>query len=248
MLVAATQATPSTSRYVARALRSSPSAAPHGMNVVPPHHHLRPCSSWAPTTPRHLQQCRPLAQSSMGLRPALAVSPGETSRARIPTHHSIPLRTVSSSQRHQAASSSAAASRYQQRDLPPLPPSKRPIILAFLAFSIISWSAFTLYAMNAERASSSAFRSALTAVKEDSRVNKVLGGDPIKADVKWWAGGKVWVNGSVNLMQGKVDISFRVKGDRGESSVKRRASMHVQRIEAQFALFFSSHILYRSFL
>ncbi|PWN19332.1 hypothetical protein BCV69DRAFT_284474 [Microstroma glucosiphilum] len=110
----------------------------------------------------------------------------------------------------------------QGRALPTLP-SRTPKLLLLALFSVISWSAFTLYAMNAERASSSAFRSVLSQLKDDHRVQEFLGGEkgerPIKGDVKWYAGGKVWVGGTVNMMQGRIDVTFGIKGEKDTATV-----------------------------
>lgn len=116
------------------------------------------------------------------------------------------------------------ATTQEQRPLPTLP-SRRPVYIGLILFSLISWTAFTLYAMNIERSSSSAFRSVLATVKEDERVRSLLGEDEmgkmgVREEKKWWAGGRVWVKGTVNMMQGRIDISFRIKGPGSEYSIE----------------------------
>lgn len=89
------------------------------------------------------------------------------------------------------------------------------MILATIAFAIASWTGFTLYATNLERLSSSAFRSCLGQVREDDRIKEMVG-EVVRVDQKWYLGGKPWVKGTINMMQGRVDVSFRVKGEKGE--------------------------------
>ncbi|PWN26483.1 hypothetical protein BDZ90DRAFT_233117 [Jaminaea rosea] len=118
------------------------------------------------------------------------------------------------------SSSSSASARPPptQRPLPSLPPrSRRPLIICtLLVLSIASWGTFTSLAMNDERANSSAFRSALNMVRDSPRVRELLkveGGEAVTTKKEWWLapyGGGVWVGGSVNMMQGKCDVMFRV--------------------------------------
>jgi len=44
-------------------------------------------------------------------------------------------------------------------------------------------------------------------------------GDGVKPERKWWLGGEPWIDGAINLLQGNVDVSFRVRGSKGAGTV-----------------------------
>lgn len=52
-------------------------------------------------------------------------------------------------------------------------------------------------------------------MKDDERVQALVG-EIVRVDQKWYLGGNPWVDGKISMMQGKVDLSFRVKGEKGE--------------------------------
>ncbi|KDN48204.1 DUF1783-domain-containing protein [Tilletiaria anomala UBC 951] len=98
----------------------------------------------------------------------------------------------------------------------PIIPDRRPIFAAAALVVVTIWTAFASYATNKERLSSSVFRSVLTQIKDSDNVNEALG-SPVLLEPSIL--GDPWVAGSVNMMQGKVDISFRVKGPRSSGTV-----------------------------
>lgn len=110
-----------------------------------------------------------------------------------------------------------------------------PFILAFAALGVSGWAAFLLVAMNQERLSSSVVRQILQTAREDKALQVALG-DAIRFEPTWYLNGDPWISGSVcvsfvvyfivvsiliwrvsqiNLPQGNVDVSFRLKGHRG---------------------------------
>ncbi|KAN0066280.1 cytochrome oxidase assembly protein 1 [Thecaphora frezii] len=89
--------------------------------------------------------------------------------------------------------------------------NRKPVFILAALIAIGSWSAFAAFATNKERLSSSVFKSALIQLKDSSEVQAALG-DPIMLVPSTF--GDPWVSGSVNMMQGRVDMSFRVQGRR----------------------------------
>ncbi|KAG9308390.1 cytochrome oxidase complex assembly protein 1-domain-containing protein [Chiua virens] len=107
--------------------------------------------------------------------------------------------------------------RPPHNDLPQI--QKRwPFILAFAALGVSGWAAFLLVAMNQERLSSSVVRQILQTAREDKGLQAALG-DAIRFEPTWYLNGDPWINGSINLPQGNVDVSFRLKGHRGSGTL-----------------------------
>ncbi|CCL99988.1 uncharacterized protein FIBRA_02013 [Fibroporia radiculosa] len=97
-----------------------------------------------------------------------------------------------------------------QRDLPPLQ-RKWPIVLVFGSVGVGAWVAFLTWSHNQERLSSSVVRQIMETVRESPELSEVLG-EAIRPEPVWWLNGDPWINGAIHLMQGNIDLSFRVKG------------------------------------
>jgi len=108
-------------------------------------------------------------------------------------------------------------SRPQPRDLPPYRRAW-PGILAVCIGGVSAWAAFLAYAANQERLSSSAMRRVLSDLRDSEDVRAVLG-NAVRPEPTWYLNGSPWVHGSVKMLQGNIDISFRVKGDKGAGTV-----------------------------
>jgi cytochrome c oxidase assembly factor 1 len=67
--------------------------------------------------------------------------------------------------------------------------------------------------IDTERLASSVMRSVTFQLRHHTEVAKLLG-DNVKLETPWW-GGDPWVAGSVNTMQGRVDLKFRITGTTG---------------------------------
>ncbi|KAF8447308.1 cytochrome oxidase complex assembly protein 1-domain-containing protein [Boletus edulis BED1] len=93
-----------------------------------------------------------------------------------------------------------------------------PFILAFAALGVSGWAAFLLVAMNQERLSSSVVRQILKAAREDKALQAAMG-DAIRFEPTWYLNGDPWISGSINLPQGNVDVSFRLKGHKGSGTL-----------------------------
>jgi hypothetical protein len=132
------------------------------------------------------------------------------------------------------------ASRPYARHRPGLPQPKSFKIpgLLFILFSIGSWTAFTLHATNRERLSSSVLKNIMEKIKDDQRLERRLGSG-IGLERKMLLAGDPWINGSVNMMQGKVDMSFRVKGSKGELEAGASRSNDVLLLTTGSSLFSS---------
>ena len=57
-------------------------------------------------------------------------------------------------------------------------------------------------------------RRVLSELRESEDVRTVLG-DAVRPEPTWYLNGSPWVSGSVKMLQGNIDISFRVKGHKG---------------------------------
>ncbi|KAI0253599.1 cytochrome oxidase complex assembly protein 1-domain-containing protein [Lactifluus subvellereus] len=108
-------------------------------------------------------------------------------------------------------------SRPQPRDLPPYRRAW-PGLLAVCVGGVGAWAAFLAYAANQERLSSSAMRRVLSELRENGDVRAVLG-DAVRPEPAWYLNGSPWVYGSVKMLQGNIDISFRIKGHKGAGTV-----------------------------
>jgi len=86
------------------------------------------------------------------------------------------------------------------------------------ALGLSAWGAFLLYAMNQERLSSSVVQQIISRLKLEPRLLPALG-QSIRFEPQWWAFGDPYISGAVNLLQGNVDVSFRVQGSRGKGTV-----------------------------
>ncbi|KAH0826899.1 cytochrome oxidase complex assembly protein 1-domain-containing protein [Lanmaoa asiatica] len=104
--------------------------------------------------------------------------------------------------------------RPSSRDDLPQIQKRWPFILAFAALGVSGWAAFLLVAMNQERLSSSVVRQVLQTAREDKALQVALG-DAIRFEPTWYLNGDPWISGSINLPQGNVDVSFRLKGHQG---------------------------------
>ncbi|WWC97032.1 hypothetical protein V866_003909 [Kwoniella sp. B9012] len=102
------------------------------------------------------------------------------------------------------------------RDLPKIR-NKLPFVIA-LGLLGLGWGAFLLHATNAERLASSVLRQVTFQLRNSKEVISVLG-ENVRLVENWWALGQPWISGTINLMQGRVDLSFRVKGDKGAGTV-----------------------------
>ncbi|KZO93771.1 hypothetical protein CALVIDRAFT_539684 [Calocera viscosa TUFC12733] len=72
--------------------------------------------------------------------------------------------------------------------------------------------------MNAERLSSSVVQQLSSRLKLDPRLVPVLG-ERVRLEPRWWALGEPYISGAVNLLQGNVDVSFRIQGSRGKGTL-----------------------------
>jgi hypothetical protein len=57
-------------------------------------------------------------------------------------------------------------------------------------------------------------RRVLSELRDSEDVRAVLG-DAVRPEPTWYLNGSPWVSGSVKMLQGNIDVSFRVKGHRG---------------------------------
>ncbi|KAL0252386.1 hypothetical protein I308_101777 [Cryptococcus tetragattii IND107] len=92
-----------------------------------------------------------------------------------------------------------------------------PFVIA-LGLLGLGWGLFVLHATNSERLSSSVLRQATFQLRNSKEVIALLG-ENVRLVDEWWALGSPWISGTINLMQGRVDLSFRIKGSKGAGTV-----------------------------
>ncbi|CBQ67675.1 conserved hypothetical protein [Sporisorium reilianum SRZ2] len=140
----------------------------------------------------------------------------------------------------QPSSSTAAPARSNVSARPtfirskPLPhvPNTLPALAAFTIAALASWAAFTLYATNKEKLSSSIFKSVVSQVKNSPQVSALLScdqGATVVLKRETLLGGTPKVNGAVNMMQGRVDLSFKIHAAHDE---RRTATVYFTSIRA----------------
>lgn len=109
-------------------------------------------------------------------------------------------------------SSGPLLSRLPNRSLPSVPKSYT-WLKTFPAFIIvITLSSLAIF--NYQKSSSSTVNSILYALRTNETAREVLG------DEIYFASKVPWIRGELNPMQGRIDISFWVKGRRGMGRVK----------------------------
>lgn len=105
----------------------------------------------------------------------------------------------------------------EARELPQLK-SRWGLYALATALGLGAWGAFLLHATNAERLSSSVLRQVTYSLRNSDDVRRVLG-DRVHYAPNWWGFGEPWISGTVNLMQGKVDLKFRIQGTQQQATV-----------------------------
>jgi len=100
----------------------------------------------------------------------------------------------------------------------PLQKRRWPLVTAFIAAGIAGWAVFLLVVANQEKLSSSVVRQIMRTIKENKELKEVLG-DAIRPQPEWWLNGDPWIEGAINMMQGNVDVSFRLKGHQGSGTL-----------------------------
>ncbi|OCH93871.1 DUF1783-domain-containing protein [Obba rivulosa] len=108
-------------------------------------------------------------------------------------------------------------SRPQPRDLPPLRRTW-PTVAVLSLVGVGAWVLFLTYTANQERLSSSVMQRVLASVRASPELRDVLG-EAIRPVPEWWLNGDPWVHGEIRLMQGNVDLSFRVKGSKDSGTL-----------------------------
>lgn len=135
---------------------------------------------------------------------------------------SFPRRTASTSASPSSVTGGAPSpppppSRPYARTRPALPVVRsfyRPAILLSLALTLGTWSAFTLHATNKERLSSSVVKNIVDHIRQDRDIERLMG-DNVQLERSTYLLGDPWIRGNINMMQGRVDIKFRLKGQKG---------------------------------
>ncbi|KAG9090254.1 hypothetical protein FS749_000701 [Ceratobasidium sp. UAMH 11750] len=107
--------------------------------------------------------------------------------------------------------------RPQPKELPVIR-SRAPALIALGILGVSAWAGFIIYATNQERLASSVTRQVLAQLRASPEVEAILGRG-VGAEPTRWMLGQPYVDGAVNLLQGKVDISLRVKGSNGAGTV-----------------------------
>ncbi|EJD53300.1 DUF1783-domain-containing protein [Auricularia subglabra TFB-10046 SS5] len=113
------------------------------------------------------------------------------------------------------------ASRTFSRPVRELPELKRqsPMLWTLLAAGVVGWGIFAMRATNAERATSSVMRQLVFDLRQSEEAAAILGDDLKPETSNFLYGGYPRVQGTMSILQGKVDISFRLQGSKGAGTV-----------------------------
>ncbi|KZP29065.1 DUF1783-domain-containing protein, partial [Athelia psychrophila] len=111
------------------------------------------------------------------------------------------------------------ARRPAQDDLP-LQKQVWPTIVAFIAAGVAGWAGFLLVATNQEKISSSVVRQIMRTVRDNEEPRDMLG-EAIRPAPEWWLNGDPWIEGAINMLQGNIDLSFRLKGHKDQRLVSQ---------------------------
>lgn len=127
-----------------------------------------------------------------------------------PTPASAPAPAPAQRLRAAAPPRRNARDQFGERELPELK-SRAPLYLALALIVTLGWGGFLAYATNAERANSSVVRSLAFQLRSWPAVREFLGDgvkiEPLVADF-------VRIKGSINMLAGKIDVQFRVRGSK----------------------------------
>ncbi|ORX33650.1 cytochrome oxidase complex assembly protein 1-domain-containing protein [Kockovaella imperatae] len=96
--------------------------------------------------------------------------------------------------------------------------TKVPLYILLGTLGLSAWGIFLLYATNAERLASSAMRSVQFHLRHSPDVSALLG-KRVRLEEPPWFIGDPWISGTVNTMQGRIDLSFRVRGDDASGTI-----------------------------
>lgn len=99
--------------------------------------------------------------------------------------------------------------------IPPLP-NRKPLYIAGGASLVALWYVLSAYFNNKERVGSSVLRMVSQRVRSAPEVYELLG-EPVR--IKRSMFGDPWIEGIINPLKGKVDMSFEVVGPRGVGKV-----------------------------
>jgi len=58
----------------------------------------------------------------------------------------------------------------------------------------------------------------MRSVRENEDMHNMLGA-AIRPEPLWYLNGDPWISGRINMMQGNVDLSFRLKGHKGSGTL-----------------------------
>ncbi|KAL7415866.1 cytochrome oxidase complex assembly protein 1-domain-containing protein [Mrakia frigida] len=96
------------------------------------------------------------------------------------------------------------------RPLPNIMTQKYQLIAAFVITGVLC-SVFLVHVTNEEKLTSSVFRQVMYVLRTSGKVEGILG-EGIRLESTWWTGGDPHIEGSINVLKGKADLSFRIKG------------------------------------
>lgn len=160
-------------------------------------------------------------------RPGLRGMPGTVSPWELERQHSRPRsnsagpRPAPKPRLDERMFNETAAPRavYQRptRDLPKMN-SRAGLVITLALLGLGGWGLFILYATNNERYSSSVVRQVAFQLRNSPEVIELLG-DHVRFARNYWGFGEPWIAGAINLMQGRIDVKFRMRGDKQEGTV-----------------------------
>lgn len=93
----------------------------------------------------------------------------------------------------------------------PSVPTTMAYMVVTVGMALGSWAVFSMYATNTEKLSSSILKSVISQVKASPLVVDLLDThEPIVLKPELWLANKPHIQGSVNMMQGRIDLAFKI--------------------------------------
>jgi len=94
--------------------------------------------------------------------------------------------------------------------------SRAPAYLAILLAVLSSWSAFLFYTYNNDRAQSTIVKSLMFILRNSQEIRELIG-DRVRLETLFGQFSRV--KGSINLLNGYIDLQFRIVGSQGTATV-----------------------------
>ncbi|CED82810.1 Cytochrome oxidase assembly protein 1 [Phaffia rhodozyma] len=173
-----------------------------------------PLVSRSISTASRLQRAAPFSTSSVlrfvRSQPILATTASPRQRVPNQSHDALRINQRSVGKPGQWSHPPRLNVATELKDLPNTRTYWVPAVSVIL-FGGIAWVLFIGWVTNSEKLTSSVFRQVMFVLRTSEAVEELLG-DGVHLEPTFWTGGEPWIEGNINVLKGKADLSFRIKG------------------------------------